>query len=82
MNVLIYINDSSKMNLTVLVQQMISTQLLEDTTAFTKDEVQQLTTPEGLKSAAIMILIIPMLVVYPFMQKYFVKGVMIGSIKG
>ena len=29
-----------------------------------------------------MISIIPMLVIYPFVQKYFVSGVMIGSIKG
>jgi len=82
MNVLIYINDSQKMNLTVMVQQMISSQMLEDATTLRKDEVEQLMTPEGLKAAAIMILIIPMLVVYPFIQKYFVKGVMIGSIKG
>ncbi|SDE46270.1 putative aldouronate transport system permease protein [Paenibacillus sp. UNCCL117] len=82
MNVLIYINDSHKINLTVMVQQMISSQMLEDTITLRKDEMEQLTTPEGLKAAAIMILIIPMLVVYPFIQKYFVKGVMIGSIKG
>ena len=29
-----------------------------------------------------MVSIIPMMIVYPFVQKYFVKGVMIGSIKG
>jgi putative aldouronate transport system permease protein len=39
-------------------------------------------TPEGIQSAAIMIMVIPMLLVYPFLQKYFVKGVMLGSIKG
>ncbi|GAA3400077.1 carbohydrate ABC transporter permease [Paenibacillus hodogayensis] len=82
MNVLIYIHDSHKTNLTVMVQQMISSQMLEDAAALRKDEVERLTTPEGLKAAAIMILILPMLAVYPFIQKYFVKGVMIGSIKG
>jgi len=29
-----------------------------------------------------MIASIPMLILYPFIQKYFVKGVMIGSVKG
>lgn len=33
-------------------------------------------------SAAIMIVVVPTLCIYPFFQKYFVKGVMIGSIKG
>ena len=35
-----------------------------------------------IKYATIMISIIPMMVVYPFVQKYFVTGVMIGSVKG
>ena len=35
-----------------------------------------------LRSAAIIITIIPILCVYPFLQKYFAKGIMIGAIKG
>jgi putative aldouronate transport system permease protein len=38
--------------------------------------------PEGLKAATIMVTTIPILCVYPFIQKYFVKGVMMGSLKG
>ena len=34
------------------------------------------------KYAVIIITIVPILVVYPFLQKYFTKGVMIGAIKG
>lgn len=37
---------------------------------------------EQLKYAAIIVTILPILFVYPFLQKYFVKGVMIGAIKG
>lgn len=37
--------------------------------------------PEGVKAATILISIIPVLLVYPLLQKYFVKGVMIGSVK-
>ena len=39
-------------------------------------------TPESLKAATVMITTIPILLVYPFIQKYFVKGVMMGSLKG
>ncbi len=37
---------------------------------------------ETVKSASIIFSMVPILMVYPFLQKYFVKGVMIGSIKG
>lgn len=80
--VLIYINSTHKYNLTVLVQQMIrSTSILRDFTSLHPDEMLLLP-PEGVKSAGIMIMLFPMLIVYPFIQKYFVKGVMIGAIKG
>ena len=37
---------------------------------------------ETIKYAVIMVAVIPILCVYPFIQKYFVKGTMVGSIKG
>jgi ABC-type glycerol-3-phosphate transport system permease component len=37
--------------------------------------------PENVKFAAIILAIVPIVSIYPFLQKYFVKGVMIGSIK-
>jgi len=40
------------------------------------------TTPEVIQAAAIMFVSIPVLCIYPFVQKYFVKGIMIGAIKG
>lgn len=39
-------------------------------------------TEDGLKYATIVISVIPIIMVYPFIQKYFVKGVMLGSVKG
>ena len=37
---------------------------------------------EGIKYATIVIATLPILCVYPYMQKYFVKGMMIGAVKG
>lgn len=39
-------------------------------------------TPETVKAAVVMIVTFPILLVYPFLQKYFVKGIMVGSVKG
>ena len=39
-------------------------------------------TENTVKSAAIIIAILPFMILYPFLQKYFVKGIMIGSLKG
>ena len=41
-----------------------------------------ITTPEVLQAACIMFVSIPIIIVYPFLQKYFVKGAMIGAVKG
>ena len=37
---------------------------------------------ESIKYATIMVSVIPALCIYPFLQKYFVKGVMVGAVKG
>ncbi len=45
-------------------------------------ESAQTITPENIKNATIMITTIPIIMVYPFLQKYFVKGIMLGAVKG
>lgn len=83
-NVLLYINESTKQTLTLKLYQMIlqvDPSLLNDMSGEgALDAV--LLTPEAVKAAAIIIAIAPILVVYPFLQKHFVKGVLIGSVKG
>ncbi len=37
---------------------------------------------EAIKTATVVVATVPILCIYPWLQKYFVKGVMIGSIKG
>ena len=38
--------------------------------------------PDAIKGAVIMVATVPILFVYPFIQKYFVRGVLLGSVKG
>lgn len=83
-HLLIYVHDTSKYNLMVLVQKMIESQSLLselNSEAQVEDQAAALT-PESIKAAGIIVMVVPMLMVYPFVQKYFVKGVMLGAIKG
>ncbi len=81
-NVMIYINDSNKYNLSVLVQNMIQSSSLLTEMSHLNPEDYRMLTPESIKSASVIVMTLPMLVIYPFLQKYFVKGVMLGAVKG
>ena len=39
-------------------------------------------TPDSIRMAATMVATLPIIMVYPFIQKYFVKGIMLGAVKG
>ena len=39
-------------------------------------------TPDSIRMAATMVATLPIIMVYPFVQKYFVKGIMLGAVKG
>lgn len=80
-NASIYIRSSDKYPLQLVMQRVLQdltqTGLLDDASA---DNAAQLA--EMIKYALIVITTAPILAVYPFVQKYFVKGVMVGAIKG
>ncbi|MEK5645657.1 ABC transporter permease [Paenibacillus rhizosphaerae] len=82
MSVLIYITDADKLNLAVMVQQMVQNQSMVQEMNQLRPEDIQMMTPESMQSAAIIVMIVPMLAAYPFVQRYFVQGVMIGAVKG
>lgn len=77
---MLYLNSSEKFPLQLILRSM----LLEDSenmSAKVGIEVASVT-PAAVKNAVIVVTMVPVMLVYPFVQKYFVKGVMIGSIKG
>jgi putative aldouronate transport system permease protein len=84
----IYINDPSKYTFTVklremiVVQQDMQKQFEQMAMQSGEDLLLANLTQQGLSSAIIVISLIPVLVVYPFLQKYFAAGLMVGSIKG
>lgn len=79
----IYITDSRLLPMQNILRNIIAAGNLADldTLAITSDEIVR-PPQEALKGASILITTLPILAVYPFIQKYFVKGVMVGSIKG
>jgi putative aldouronate transport system permease protein len=54
----------------------------EAQTATLSEAIEVKSTPEVLQAACIMFATLPIVCIYPFLQKYFVKGVMIGAVKG
>ena len=54
----------------------------EAQTASMSDAAAVTSTPEVLQAASVMFITIPIILIYPFLQKYFVKGTMVGAVKG
>lgn len=73
---MIYLTTPEKYPLQLLMRQLLIPESGQ------QEEFNQNLTPTGVKNALIVLSMIPVLLVYPFVQKYFVKGVMIGSVKG
>ena len=78
-NSVIYIRDSRLWPMQTLLRQVLQTAQMEN---MMYDDARKSVAPETLKDAMIVITMIPILCVYPFVQKHFVKGVMLGSVKG
>jgi putative aldouronate transport system permease protein len=79
MTAVLYINDSSKWPIQVLLRQIVIVASGVNADASAVDVVPP---AQSVKMAVITVATLPMLVVYPFIQKYFVKGAMVGSVKG
>ena len=87
-NEMIYLNDKNKFPLSLFLrrllssvkdlQQMVSEGLIEDV-AGALNTMQMATV---MQFCLIVVSTIPMMIIYPFMQKFFEKGIMIGSVKG
>ena len=79
---LIYITDPSKQVLQIVLRRVVlegSVQMMNPNAAEFTD---QIVNPENIKAATIITATVPIIMIYPFLQKYFVTGIMVGSLKG
>lgn len=80
-NPMLYLSSTDKFPMMVKLKQMLDTAKMIEVSA-SEGLAQTYIAPETFKAASIIVATLPIICVYPFLQKYFVKGVMIGSIKG
>ncbi|MDR6881672.1 carbohydrate ABC transporter permease [Bacillus sp. 3255] len=81
-NAIMYINDSKMWPIQVWLRQIVilSQGGIGDSTQFDQNYIAPPSTI--IKMAVIVISTVPILIVYPFLQKHFAKGVLLGSVKG
>ena len=77
---MIYFKNSKSYPLQTILRSIVINSEVSD--EITVDEVINSISAEGIKYSTLVVSMVPMMAVYPFIQKYFVKGVMIGSLKG
>lgn len=82
-NALIYLSNRSHYPLQLFLREILVQGQMQEMVDISDDSLaRSLMDAEAIKYAAVIITNLPMLILYPFLQKYFVKGVMIGAIKG
>lgn len=77
----IYLNDRSKYPLQLVLREIL---LQNDVSNMAQNAgvAESYSVSESIKYAVVVVATLPILCIYPFLQKYFVKGVMIGALKG
>ncbi|HIT94261.1 MAG TPA: carbohydrate ABC transporter permease [Candidatus Faecivivens stercoripullorum] len=80
-NAIMFLRDEDKMPLQVVLRNLIlSNQLMQGASGAELVEKQKLV--DQLKYVIVTLAAFPLVIVYPFVQKYFAKGVMVGAVKG
>jgi putative aldouronate transport system permease protein len=81
---LIYLNDRNKYPLQMFLREIIivASSGTDNREIFAALQIRPELHHKNLQMAAIVVTMVPILMIYPFIQKYFTKGIMIGAIKG
>ncbi|GHU79294.1 protein LplC [Clostridia bacterium] len=78
---LIYVNNSNMWPLPMMLRSIVVDNQMIGMGAM-QDVQLQVVNPDNIKAATIIFATVPILLVYPFIQKYFTQGIMVGAIKG
>jgi putative aldouronate transport system permease protein len=82
-NALIYLSNRSQYPLQLIIREILIQGQMQAMLDMADDSLaKKLMEVEGIKYAIVIIANLPILLLYPFLQKYFVKGIMIGALKG
>ncbi|WP_144934394.1 carbohydrate ABC transporter permease [Paenibacillus sp. 32O-W] len=82
-NALIYLTDRAKYPLQLVLREILIQGQMQDMIDMADDSLaKKVMEVEAIKYAVVVVANLPVLALYPFLQKYFVKGVMIGALKG
>lgn len=81
-NAMVYLRERSKFPLQLVLREILIANNTNATAVVGAGEGEARGVAETIKYATIVVATLPILCVYPFLQKYFVKGVMVGAIKG
>lgn len=77
----LYVNSAEKYTLPLILRRYLVDSQMDGLTGFIRRSNRQVL-PNQVRATIILVSILPTLLIYPFIQKYFVKGVTLGSIKG
>ena len=78
----LYINSTDKWALQAVLRNMLTNTQQAMQQAGVNVRASSNVTAETIKAGSVVVATVPILIIYPFLQKYFVKGVMIGGVKG
>lgn len=79
---IMFITDKELHPIQVVLRSMIQTPNLESELEIANPEMINSLPPETVKMATVVVTILPIIMVYPFLQKHFIRGFLLGSIKG
>lgn len=82
MNPLMYLQDIKKMPLQVILRNLVLAAQISNMVGDANEAAELAKMAEQLKYGIITVSALPLLLVYPFLQNYFVKGVSVGAVKG
>ena len=78
----IYISDQDKWTLQVVLRNLLIKNLEDQFNMPSGDQTAASVTSETVKMATVVVATVPIMLIYPFLQKHFARGVMIGAVKG